>query len=73
VDGLYASQPLDIKIIEDFSEFIESQIDDESVNIEDTMSLLSTYVEAIETDMNKDKLKSYLKTLYIEAQNFKEK
>jgi DNA repair exonuclease SbcCD nuclease subunit len=73
IDGLYAAQPLDLKIVEDFSEFLESQVDDESVNIEDTMSLLSTYVDAIETDMSRDKIKNVLKTLYIEAQTYKDK
>jgi DNA repair exonuclease SbcCD nuclease subunit len=71
VDWLYSIGPLDLKIIEDFSEF-ESQVEDESVSIEDTMSLLGSYVDAIETDMNKEKIKTILKTLYVEAQTFEE-
>ena len=61
-----------MKIVEDFLDS-ELKVDDESVNIEDTMSLLSTYVDGLETTMKRDKLKSILKTLYIEAQNYKDK
>jgi DNA repair exonuclease SbcCD nuclease subunit len=69
IDALYAVAPLELKIVEDFSEF-ESEVIDDSVNIEDTMSLLSSYVDAVETDMNKDKIKGMLKTLYVEAQTY---
>jgi len=67
IDSLYSSIPLDLKIVEDFSDF-ESTEDNESVSIEDTMSLLSSYVDAVETPMNKDKIKTILKSLYVEAQ-----
>ena len=69
IDSLYAVSPLELKIVEDFSEF-ESEVIDDSVNIEDTMSLLSSYVDAVETDMSKDKIKGMLKTLYVEAQTY---
>jgi DNA repair exonuclease SbcCD nuclease subunit len=72
IQSLYNIPYLDLKIVEDFLD-TDSKIDDENVNIEDTMSLLSTYVDGLETTMKKDKLKSILKTLYVEAQNFKDK
>ena len=68
---MYAANPIELKIVEDFSEF-ESQVADDNVNIEDTMSLLSTYVEAIETTADKEKLKAMLKSLYVEAQSYKD-
>lgn len=71
IDKLYAANPIELKIVEDFSEF-ESQVADEDVNIEDTMSLLASYVDAIETSVDKDKLKSMLKSLYVEAQSYKD-
>jgi hypothetical protein len=50
----------------------ENQVDDDSINIEDTMSLLSEYVDAIETDADKSRLKNILKELYIEAHDYAE-
>jgi DNA repair exonuclease SbcCD nuclease subunit len=69
VDGLYANNVLDLKILEDFSDF-ESDAIDEEVDVEDTMTLLSEYVDKIdvETNIKKDRLKTLLKSLYIEAE-----
>jgi hypothetical protein len=71
VDSLYNNNPAEVKIIEDMSDF-ENQVDDDSINIEDTMSLLSEYVDAIETDADKSRLKNILKELYIEAHDYAE-
>jgi hypothetical protein len=69
MDSLYKANPIEVKIIEDFSEFETDLLDDESVDLTDTMTLLSQYVDALETDVNKDKLKLLMKTLYVEAQD----
>ena len=69
VDKIYKSNPLELKIIEDLSEFESTALDDDEVNLEDTLSLLSHYVDNIETDADKDKIKTIMKTLYVEAQN----
>ena len=34
---------------------------------EDTVTFLNNYVDQLETDINKTKLKEYLKSIYIEA------
>ena len=57
---------------EDFSEFEAEALDEENLNLEDTMTLLSQYVDSIETEADKDRLKSLLKTLYVEAQDYAE-
>ena len=44
-------------------------VDDEKVNLEDTKDLLDTYVDAVETDLDKDHIKLKLRELYTEAQN----
>lgn len=71
VENIYKVNPLELKIIEDFSEF-EAEALDDSVDLEDTLTLLSNYVDSIETDTDKDKLKGLLKTLYVEAQHYGE-
>lgn len=71
VDGLYNNNPAELKIIEDMSEF-EAEVSDDNLNIEDTLSLLSDYVDAVDTDADKDKLKTILKELYVEAHDYVE-
>jgi len=69
IDRLYKRNLLELKIIEDFSEFEADALGDEELNIEDTMSLLNSFVESTETDADKSRIKSLLKELYLEAQN----
>ena len=71
IEAIYKENPIELKIIEDFSEF-ETEAIDESVDLEDTMTLLSNYVDSIETDADKERLKGILKTLYVEAQHYEE-
>lgn len=66
LDKLYSVNPAELKILEDFEEFEAAEVD-ESVDLEDTLSLLDHYVEAVVTDMDKLKIKTTLKTLYVEA------
>ena len=44
-------------------------VEDEKVSLEDTTTLLDSYVDAVETDLDKDHLKVELRKLYTEAQN----
>ena len=72
VDRLYKQNLLELKIIEDFSEFEAEALGDENLDIEDTMSLLNTFVDSTETDADKSRIKTLLKELYVEAQNQEE-
>lgn len=69
IEALYINEVIELTIHEDFSEFEADALDDENVNIEDTMTLLSEYVDAVESEKDKERLKTLLKTLYVEAQN----
>lgn len=69
VDKLYDCDLVELKIIEDFSEFEADATDDEDLNVEDTMSVLDDYVDTISTDLDKSRIKTLLRTLYVEAQN----
>lgn len=68
VNKLYTKGCHDIKIIEDMSEFQQGSVD-ESIDLEDTLSILSTYIDSVNTDVDKQKIKTYMKTLYTEALN----
>tara|TARA_R110000772_G_scaffold138575_5_gene247580 strand:- start:4 stop:1059 length:1056 start_codon:yes stop_codon:yes gene_type:complete len=66
MNNVYQRGAHDIKIIEDFSEFENGEISTE-INLEDTLSILSNYVDSVNTTENKEEIKTVLKELYLEA------
>ncbi len=72
IDRLYKQNPLELKIIEDFSEFEASVLDDDDLDLEDTMSMLDGFVDGTDTEADKDRIKTLLRELYVEAQNQEE-
>lgn len=68
INKLYTKGCHDIKIVEDMSEFQQGEVD-ENIDLEDTLSILSNYVDSINTDVDKEKIKTYMKSLYTEAIN----
>jgi DNA repair exonuclease SbcCD nuclease subunit len=68
VQKLYNKGCHEIKIIEDMSEFQDGELGEE-INLEDTVSVLSNYVDSIETDVDKEHIKTFMRTLYTEAVN----
>jgi DNA repair exonuclease SbcCD nuclease subunit len=69
MDSLYNKNVHDLTIHEDFSEFENETLDESDMDLEDTMTLLTEYVDGIESNKDKERLKTLLKTLYVEAQN----
>lgn len=60
----------ELKIAETFDEFIGENVEiDSSISVEDTTELLDSYVEAVETDLDKDRIKNVMRSLYVEASN----
>jgi DNA repair exonuclease SbcCD nuclease subunit len=68
IQKLYNKGCHEIKIIEDMTEFQDGEIGEE-INLEDTLSVLSHYVDSVETDVDKEQIKTYMRTLYTEAVN----
>jgi hypothetical protein len=68
IDTIQSHEPFDLKIIESFEEFTGDSISDASVSLEDTSTLLDSYVDAIETDLDKERIKAILQSFYNEAQ-----
>lgn len=68
ITRIYTKNPLDVKIVENFSEFTEGEVD-ESINLEDTPSVLSNYIDSVETEVDKERVKNFMKILYTEALN----
>lgn len=69
IDRLQDVDTHELKIAETFEEFAGEAVDDERISLEDTTVLLDSYVDAVETDLDKDRLKSDMRELYVEAQN----
>lgn len=57
-----------LQISEDFSEFVGENVNDENIKLDNTDDLLYTYIDAVETDLDKDRIKSKVRELMIEAQ-----
>ena len=69
LDNLYKAEVTDISIVEDFTD-TNIDIDDDIVNqAEDTMSILSNYIDGATLDVNNEKLKTIMRELYVEAVN----
>lgn len=58
----------ELKIAESFNEFLGENVDDEGIQLEETESLLDSYVELTDTDLDKDRLKASMRELLTEAQ-----
>lgn len=69
VDKLNAANPIDVTIVEDFTDInLPPSTDGEEVNqAEDTMSIIDKVVDGLEIDLPKPKLKSILREVYTEA------
>ena len=68
LDKLYQINFAELKIVEDMSEFNADEIDDEEITIADTKELIETYIDLADTELDKDKLKTMMTTLFLEAQ-----
>ena len=68
IQSLYTKGCHEIKIVEDLSEFEDGEVGEE-INLEDTLSVLSNYIDSVETDVDKEQVKTFMKSLYTEAVN----
>jgi hypothetical protein len=69
VDNLYKASVADLSIVEDFSDAL---VDDDQEIIdqaEDTMTILSKYIDNLTLDVESEKLKTLMRELYVEALN----
>lgn len=69
VDNLYKASVADLSIVEDFSDAL---VDDDQEIIdqaEDTMTILSKYIDNLTLDVEPEKLKTLMRELYVEALN----
>jgi hypothetical protein len=70
IDRIQNRKIHELKIAENFSEFVGESVDDEGISLEDTTSLLNSYIDAVDTDLDKDRIKVQMSDLMIEAQTY---
>lgn len=69
IDRIQQFKVLEVKIAENFSEFLGENVSDDEISVEDTPSLLDSYIDAVDTDLDKNKIKKEMRTLLTRAQS----
>lgn len=65
-----SNDPEDLNIFESMEEFSANEVNDEDIKVENTEVLMDSYVDSLgDSDVDINKLKKKLHTLYVEAQN----
>ncbi len=69
VDRVQNQKIHELKIAENFEEFRGGAVNDENIKIDDTETLVNTYVDNINTDLDKNRIKREITALMKEAQS----
>lgn len=68
VERIQQQKVHELKIAEDFREFRGENVSDEDLRVDDTETLIYNYIQEVETDLDKDRIKSVVSELMVEAQ-----
>ena len=68
IDKISECRYHDLKIAENFNDYSGDSVEEE-IDFQDTSQLLNEYVEAVDTPLDRDRLKNIMQRLYTEAQN----
>ena len=68
IDRLQEVRTHDLKIVENFNDYSGESIEEE-IEFQDTTELLNEYVEAVDTGLDKARLKGIMQGLYVDALN----
>jgi polyhydroxyalkanoate synthesis regulator phasin len=69
VDRIQNQKIHELKIAEDFSEFIGENVNDGEINIDNTETVVYNYIDSVQTDLDKNRIKREISSLMTEAQN----
>ena len=68
IDNIQNQDIYELKIAENFNEFMGENVEDDNISFEDTTEVVDTYIEAVDTDLDKNKIKVQMRELMTEAQ-----
>ena len=68
IDRIQNQNIYELKIAENFQEFLGANVDDTGIELEDTSQLVDDYIDGVDTDLDKDRIKVNMRELMTEAQ-----
>lgn len=68
IDRINSRKIHELKIAENFEEFVGTSVSDDAVSVESTEELLYSYIDAVDTPLNKETIKGMVRELMVEAQ-----
>jgi len=67
IDKLSDIETYELKVVENFQEFLGENVTTSIEDVDNTTDLMYNYIDGVNTDLDKDKLKTLMNTLYNEA------
>lgn len=68
VDRVQQQKIHELKIAEDFKEFLGANVNDSEISVDDTQTLVYDYINNVNTDLDKGRIKNEISALMVEAQ-----
>lgn len=68
IDRIQNEDIYDLKIAENFNEFIGENVEDEGLQVDDTPKLMDDYIDGVDTDLDKARIKIQMRELMTQAQ-----
>ena len=69
IDRIQNEKIYELKIAENFNEFMGDNVDDDGLIIDDTFKLMDDYIDNVNTELDKDRIKTEMRELMNEAQS----
>lgn len=69
VDRVQQQKIHELKIAEDFKDFLGENVGDDDISLDDTETLVYDYIDNVNTDLDKSRIKSEISSLMTEAQS----
>lgn len=68
IDRVQQQKIHELKIAEDFKDFLGENVTDDNIKVDDTQTLVYNYIDNVNTDLDKDRIKNEISALMTEAQ-----
>lgn len=69
IDRIQQQKIHELKIAEDFKDFLGENVEDDNIKVDDTQTLVYNYIDNVSTDLDRDRIKSEITALMTEAQS----
>jgi len=69
IDRVQQQKIHELKIAEDFKDFLGENVEDDNIKVDDTQTLVYNYIDNVSTDLDRDRIKTEITALMTEAQS----